>query len=340
MTIRVNNLCWKYFGVPVFIDEVQIYLRAGKGGDGAVSFRREKYVPKGGPDGGDGGKGGDIIFLVDNHCHGLAEYNRAKNFYAENGQNGMGQKKTGKGGQDLILSVPAGTQMYNSKGILIADMTEECQEIIVAKGGNGGWGNQHFASSIKQAPKWSKAGLKGESLKANLVLKTIADVGLIGLPNAGKSTLLSFLSNAHPKIANYPFTTLEPNLGTIKNIERNIILADIPGLIEGASQGKGLGDKFLRHIERTTILVHIIDANSEDIVRDYKIIRKELKDFSRELIKKKEIIVLNKIDSVPEEGLNNKINSLKTVKIKPVSISAVTHQNLDKLIEAILKNID
>jgi len=323
----------------VFIDEAQIYLKAGKGGDGSVSFRREKYVPKGGPDGGDGGKGGDIIFLVNNDSHGLALFNREKNFYAENGQNGMGQKKTGKGGEDLILRVPMGTQMYSSKGELLADMTEECQQIVVAKGGNGGWGNQHFASSIKQAPKWSKLGLKGESLKVNLVLKTIADVGLIGLPNAGKSTVLAVLSNAHPKIADYPFTTLEPNLGTIKNIERNIILADIPGLIEGASLGKGLGDKFLRHIERTRIVVHVIDANSDDVVRDYRIIRKELKDFSKELTKKKEVIVLNKIDSIPEEDLVKKALELKKARIFPILISAATHKNLDKLVEKILKNI-
>lgn len=323
----------------MFIDEAEIYLKAGKGGDGSVSFRREKYIPKGGPDGGDGGDGGDIIILVDNHCHGLSLYNREKSFQAENGVNGAGQKKSGKGGDDLILRVPAGTQIYTSKGDLIADLTEENKTMVIAKGGNGGWGNQHFASSIKQAPKWSKAGLKGESLKVKLLLKTIADVGLIGLPNAGKSTLLAVLSNAHPKIADYPFTTLEPNLGTIKNIERNIILADIPGLIEGASVGKGLGDKFLRHIERTTILVHVIDANSDDVIRDYKVIRKELKDFSKELVKKKEIVVLNKIDSVPEEDLETKISELKKAKIKVIPISGVTHYNLDELTKTILKNI-
>lgn len=323
----------------MFIDEAEIYLKAGKGGDGSVSFRREKYIPKGGPDGGDGGNGGDIIILVDNHSHGLALYNREKSFQAENGVNGAGQKKSGKAGEDLILRVPAGTQIINSKGELIADLTEENREMVIAKGGNGGWGNQHFASSIKQAPKWSKAGLKGESLKLRLLLKSIADVGLIGLPNAGKSTLLAVLSNAHPKIADYPFTTLEPNLGTIKNIERNIILADIPGLIAGASLGKGLGDKFLRHIERTTIVVHVIDANSDDPVRDYRVIRKELKDFSKELIKKKEIVILNKIDSAPEEDLKTKVSALKKARIKPILISAATHKNLDELVENILKNI-
>lgn len=320
----------------MFIDEAEIYVRAGKGGDGAVSFRREKYVPKGGPDGGDGGDGADIYLRADSHCHGLAQYNREKNFFAENGQNGMGAKKSGKAGQDLVLLVPAGTQVYTTKGEPICDLIEEGQQIILAKGGNGGWGNYHFATSIKQAPKWSKEGLKGESRKIKFELKTIADVGLIGMPNAGKSTLLSVVSNARPKIADYPFTTLEPNLGTIKNVDKNIILADIPGLIEGASLGRGLGDKFLKHIERTTILVHIIDAGSDDIIRDYKVIRKELKDFSPALAKKKEIVVLNKIDTLTEEELDEKMAAVKKARIKPVLISTATHKNIDELVNKIL----
>lgn len=322
----------------MFIDSAEIYVRAGKGGDGAVSFRREKFVPKGGPDGGDGGNGGDIIIEVDNHCHGLAQYNREKRFLAQNGQPGMGSNKHGKNGENLILRVPAGTQVYHKEELLL-DLTEEGKRVVVAKGGNGGWGNQHFATSIKQAPKWSKEGLKGESFKLNFELKVIADVGLIGYPNAGKSTLLSVVSNARPKIADYPFTTLEPNLGVIKGIDRNIILADIPGLIEGASQGRGLGDKFLRHIERTKALVHIIDANSDDVLRDYKIIRKELKDFSKELSKKEEIVVLNKIDTVKDEDLKVKVDALKSKKIKPILISAATHKGVDELIGAILKKI-
>lgn len=323
----------------MFIDEAQIYIKAGKGGDGAVSFRRERFVPKGGPDGGDGGNGGNVIFLTDNHCHGLAEFNRQKNFSAEDGQNGMGKKKYGKSGEDLFLKVPAGTQIFDNKKNLIADLTYEGQKITVAKGGNGGWGNHHFATSIKQTPRWSKKGLPGESKKLYLELKTIADVGLIGLPNAGKSTLLSVLSNAQPKIAEYPFTTLEPNLGVIKNIDRNIILADIPGLIAGASEGRGLGDKFLRHIERTKILLHIIDVNSQNLISDYKTIRKELKEFSPELTKKKEIVVLNKTETVPEKDLSEKISSLKKKRVFSIPISAATHQNLDKLIEVILKLI-
>lgn len=322
----------------MFIDEAEIYVRAGKGGDGAVSFRREKYVPKGGPDGGDGGNGGDVIIEVDNHCHGLAQYNREKRFIAKNGQPGMGSNKHGKYADDLILRVPAGTQVYHDDTLML-DLVEEGKRVVIAKGGRGGWGNQHFASSIKQAPKWSKAGLKGESKKLKFELKVIADVGLIGLPNAGKSTLLSVLSNARPKIADYPFTTLEPNLGVIKGIDRNIVLADIPGLIEGASIGKGLGDKFLRHIERTKIVIHIIDANSSDPVADYKVIRKELKDFSKELTKKKEIVVLNKIDTLSEDELAEKLSDLKKAKIKTIQISAATHLNTDELVKAISKKI-
>lgn len=323
----------------MFIDEAEIYVKAGKGGDGAVSFRREKFIAKGGPDGGDGGNGGSIILKVDSHCHGLAEYNRQKNFMAESGINGMGQKKKGRNGKDLVLLVPPGTQIYQ-KDELLFDLTEENEEVVLCKGGSGGWGNQHFATSIKQTPRWAKNGTRGESMKVRLELKTIADVGLIGFPNAGKSTLLSVLSNARPKIADYPFTTLEPNLGVIKGTDQNIIIADIPGLIAGASEGKGLGDKFLRHIERTKILVHIIDANSSDVVHDYKIIRKELTNFSKKLTKKKEFIVLNKIDTVTTPDLEQKILELKTKKIKPIVISAVTHKNIDQLISMLKKALE
>lgn len=318
----------------MFIDQAEIYVKAGNGGDGAVSFRREKFIPKGGPDGGDGGNGGDIKVLVDNHCHGLAQYNREKRFLAQNGQNGMGSNKHGKNGEDLTLRVPAGTQIYH-KDELVFDLTEEGKEVILAKGGTGGWGNQHFASSIKQAPKWSKDGLPGESRKIQLELKTIANVGLVGLPNAGKSTLLSVISNAKPKIADYPFTTLEPNLGTIKNIDQNIILADIPGLIEGASKGRGLGDKFLKHIERTQTIVHLIDARSDDVVQDYKTIRNELNDFSKELTKKPEIVVLNKSDIISEDDLKEKIKALKKAKITPIVISAAANKNIEELINKI-----
>lgn len=319
----------------MFIDEAEIYIKAGNGGDGAVSFHRAKYIPKGGPDGGDGGRGGDVIVEVDGNAHGLATYAREKNFLAENGQSGMGNNRSGKNGADLVLKMPPGTQIYHHD-VLVADLVENGQKTVILKGGNGGWGNQHFATSIKQAPTWSKQGQKGESMKVRLVLKTIADIGLIGLPNAGKSTLLSVLSDARPKIADYPFTTLEPNLGVIKGIRgRNIIVADIPGLIEGASHGRGLGDKFLRHIERTKVLVHLIDANSDDVVRDYKTIRQELADFSQELMKKPEIVVINKIDSILEEELEEKETELKKIGLNPISISAATHSGLEQLINAL-----
>ena len=321
----------------MFIDSAEIYVKAGKGGDGSVSFLREKYKPKGGPDGGDGGDGGDIIIKVDNHCRGLSLYNRQKDFKAQNGANGTGRNKFGKRGEDITLLVPTGTQIYHDN-VLLYDLVVEGETFILARGGNGGWGNQHFASSIKQAPKWSKQGLPGEAKKIRLDLKLIADVGLVGLPNAGKSQLLSVVSNARPKVADYPFTTLEPNLGIIKRIDGNIIVADIPGLIEGASAGKGLGDKFLKHIERTTIIVHVLDITSEDVQQDYKTIRAELKAFSTKLEKKKEIIVLNKIDLLLPEEVEAKLSTLK-FKTKPILISAATNKNIEALIEGIKKKI-
>lgn len=318
----------------MFIDEVEIYLKAGDGGDGAVSFRREKYIPKGGPDGGDGGKGGDIIFEVDNRLHGLSCYTRSKRFVADNGQNGMGKNMSGKNAADLVQKVPAGTQVFD-KDHLIIDLKEEGETFTMLHGGKGGWGNQHFATSIKQAPRWAKEGMKGESLKARLVLKTIADVGIIGLPNAGKSTLLSVLTSARPKIADYPFTTLEPNLGTYIDQDRRIIFADIPGLIEGASKGRGLGDKFLKHIERTKLLVHLIDANSDDLVRDYQTIRQELADFSKTLTEKEEIVVISKIETASSDKITEAIEQLSQIKQSPLQISASTNQGIDLLIQAI-----
>lgn len=319
----------------MFIDEAKIKVTAGKGGDGLVSFRREKFVPKGGPDGGDGGNGGNIIIRANAHTSDLSQFNRQKKFAAENGQNGMTKNMHGKTGQDLVLNVPLGTQIFEQDE-LINDFVSTEDQITIAKGGQGGWGNQHFASSIKQTPKWSKSGLPGEAKKIRLELKTIADIGLIGLPNAGKSTLLSVITNAKPKIANYPFTTLEPNLGAIKQKDRTIIVADIPGLIDGASKGKGLGVKFLKHIERTKILVHIIDALSDDVVSDYKTIRAELKNFSAKLIKKKEIVVLNKIDTISEKDLAKKIAALKKIKTNPIAISAATNKNLEKLLNSVV----
>jgi len=318
----------------MFIDEAEIYVRAGKGGDGAVSFRREKYIPDGGPNGGDGGNGGNIIFEADSGARGLSNYNREKNFLAENGENGLGKNMHGKTAANLFLKVPVGTLIYE-KEELLADLTTDKDQITIAHGGIGGWGNQHFATSIKQAPMWAKSGEKGESHKIRLVWKTIADVGLIGFPNAGKSTLLSVLTSAQPKIADYPFTTLEPNLGTYIDNDSRLIIVDIPGLIEGASQGKGLGDKFLRHVERTKILVHLIDASSLSVVNDYKVIHNELKDFSKDLTQKTEIVVLNKIDAVLPEKLKSDLKELKKIKVVPILISGAAHQGLAELIQKI-----
>ena len=319
----------------MFIDEVEIYVKAGKGGDGCVSFRREKYIPNGGPDGGDGGRGGDVIFVADNNQHGLSEFVNKKRFAAQNGQGGMGSNKSGKNGEDLILKVPTGTQVYHHQE-LVVDLTQSGQEYVIAKGGNGGWGNQHFATSIKQAPHWSKQGLKGTSFRLNLELKVIADIGLVGLPNAGKSTLLAAISNARPKIADYPFTTLEPNLGVLRLKDKIITIADIPGLIEGASQGKGLGDKFLRHIERTKIVINLIDPLG-DYISSYKIIRHELADFSDTLNKKPELVIINKSDVLSADDKKIIEIDFKKLKIKPLFISAASHEGLDELINLIKK---
>ncbi len=314
----------------MFIDEVEIYVKAGNGGDGAVSFRREKYIPDGGPNGGDGAKGGDIIFEVLDHIHGLSAFNRQKRFLAENGQNGMGKNMHGKNAEDLILKVPVGTQIFQ-KDELLADMTPENNRAVLLKGGKGGWGNQHFATSIKQAPKWAKKGMRGESAKIKLVLKMIADVGLIGLPNAGKSTLISTLTNARPKIANYPFTTLEPNLGTFISDDKRFIIADIPGLIAGAHEGRGLGIKFLKHVERTKLLVHLIDSSSADPLADYNVVRTELGDFSAKLLKKPEIVVLSKIDLIPADRLAEITAKFKSKKISTIPVSTMTNSGLQTL---------
>lgn len=322
----------------MLIDEAEIYIKAGKGGDGCVSFRREKYIPLGGPNGGDGGNGGNVFIVSDRNCHGLIQYDREKKFFAENGENGMGSNKHGKKGEDITLRVPPGTQIWHNDAILY-DMVKEGETLKLATGGRGGWGNQHFATSIKQAPKWSKAGLPGEGMKLKLELKIIADLGLIGLPNAGKSTILSVISNAKPKIADYPFTTLEPNLGIIKDLELHIIVADIPGLIEGAKDGKGLGDKFLKHIERTKMLAHVIAADSPDPIHDYKVIRNELIKFSKSLAKKKEIVVISKSELVDSKRLDEIISEFSKIKIKALPVSAVTHHNISEFITLVASKL-
>ena len=319
-------------------DEVTIRIKAGKGGDGAVSFLREKFRPNGGPDGGDGGNGGSIIFVADNNVNTLTYFDSRKQFQAQNGENGIGKNMHGKEAPDLTLLVPQGTTIMED-GKVILDMTKVGQTFIAANGGNGGWGNQHFASSIKQKPEWSKQGLSGEEKEIKLELKLIADVGLVGFPNAGKSTLLSVVSNARPKIADYPFTTLEPNLGVVTIYDKEFIFADIPGLIEGASLGRGLGVKFLKHIERTKELLLLISAESENPVGDYKILLKELKDYSKILAKKRILVTISKSEILDSEKRKKIEKDFKKLKIAPLFFSAATRDNLDVLMSRIFELI-
>ncbi len=285
-----------------FVDEIEITIEAGKGGPGCVSFHREKFVPKGGPDGGDGGKGGDIYFVADETLSNLNNFLSQKYFKAENGQPGRGQKQHGKDGKDLIIRVPVGTVILDSDSReILGELDTPGKKILIAKGGKGGLGNVHFASSVNQTPEYAQPGLPGESKKIILNLKLIADVGFVGFPNAGKSTLLKALTSNNPKIADYPFTTLNPNLGVLfytteDLLERRILLADIPGIIEGASKGVGLGISFLKHIERVNVIIYILDINSLQLAKEYKTLQLELIEYSPELLKKKSIIVFNKID--------------------------------------------
>ncbi|MDR2526528.1 MAG: GTPase ObgE [Rickettsiales bacterium] len=315
-----------------FIDEANILIKAGKGGNGAVSFHRAKYIPMGGPDGGDGGKGGDVYIKCVDNINTLYNFKYKKEFFAEDGKNGSGAKKHGASGDDLIINVPIGTQIYSDND-LIFDFTDASKKIMIAKGGNGGFGNEHFKSSINQAPKYANPGQPGEEFELRLKLKILSDVGIIGLPNAGKSTFLSIATNAKPKIANYPFTTLEPQLGVANIDDYEFVIADLPGLIEGASEGKGLGDRFLKHTERCNILLHLIDVNSDDIVRDYKIIRNELKSYSKELSKKEEIIALTKIETLSKEDIDKKIENLsKIIKSKIFIISSIARIGIEDIL--------
>ena len=313
-------------------DEVIIRIKAGDGGDGSVSFIREKYRPKGGPDGGDGGDGGSIIFVADNNLNTLTFYDSRKHFEAGSGQNGMGGNKHGKSGEDLILRVPEGTTL-SQDGKIIADLVQKGSQYTAVKGGNGGWGNSHFATSIKQKPEWSKKGLSGEEKELKLELKLIADVGLVGFPNAGKSTLLSVISNAKPKIANYPFTTLETNLGVLKIHGKEFVIADLPGLIKGASNGRGLGDKFLKHIERTKELLLLISAESENPAGDYKILLKELKDYSKVLAEKRILVAISKSEIINKKRQEKIVKDFKKIRISPIFFSAVTKENLSELLQ-------
>ena len=295
-----------------FLDQVKIYVKAGNGGSGSPSFRREKFVEFGGPDGGDGGKGGSVILMSERNLNTLIDYRYQQHFKAERGKDGSGKNKTGKGGEDLYLKVPLGTQVFEEDNkTLIYDFKSQKEEFLVASGGKGGFGNTRFKSSTNRAPKKFTKGGQGEEFWIWLQLKTIADIGIIGLPNAGKSSLLASMTSANPKIANYKFTTINPNLGVASYDDKEVTLADIPGLIEGAHTGTGLGIKFLKHIERCKTLLHLIDITEDDLFISYNQVRKELSKYSKDLVKKKEIVVLNKTDLIDEEEKKDKIKKLK-----------------------------
>tara|TARA_Y100000590_G_scaffold369187_1_gene430263 strand:+ start:119 stop:1102 length:984 start_codon:yes stop_codon:yes gene_type:complete len=316
-----------------FLDQAKIYLKAGNGGSGSASFRREKFVEFGGPDGGNGGKGGSIIFEANKNLNTLIDYRYQQHFKAENGENGKGKKQTGKSGKDLILKVPVGTQIFEEdNNTLIEDLIKSEQKVIIAGGGKGGLGNVRFKSSTNRAPKNKTDGSKGESFWIWLQLKVIADIGIIGMPNSGKSSLLSVLTSAKPKIANYPFTTINPNLGVASYNNKEITLADIPGLIEGAHEGIGLGDKFLRHIERCKSILHLIDITNDNLLENYSKVRKELFKYSNKLVKKKEIIVFNKIDMINEPEINKKVDLFKKkIKKNIFTISVTQHIGLKNI---------
>jgi len=319
----------------MLIDEVIITVKAGRGGDGSASLRREKFVPKGGPDGGDGGTGGDVFVEADPSTHGLARFQGQKDFKAQNGESGGKQRRHGKDGEDLILTVPPGTkviEIINGQEQLVSDLVEEGQKLQVAKGGKGGKGNWHFRSATHQTPLEFEHGQSGEAKRLKLELQLIADVGLIGLPNAGKSTFLSVVSRARPKIADYAFTTLEPNLGMVSHHDAQFVVADLPGLIEGAAKGKGLGIQFLKHVVRTKVLVHLIPVTEPDPEKVYKAIRDELKEFDASLLKKPEVLVMSKIDIDPDWQKTHK-DFIK--KYKAVGMSAATHQGVDDVLTKI-----
>lgn len=327
----------------MFIDHAEIFIKAGKGGNGAVAFRREKYVPKGGPSGGNGGKGGDVILVVDSNLHTLLDFRYKKKYEAQDGKNGAKALKDGKNGPDLLLKVPPGTIVINKEtGNTIVDLSEDKKKFIIAKGGRGGKGNSNFATSTNQAPRFAEDGKLGEEINIALELKLIADVGLVGFPNAGKSTLISAISAARPKIANYEFTTLKPNLGIVKYRDYDsFTVADIPGIIEGAHLGKGLGHEFLRHIERTEILLILIEATSENIKKDYSILLNELNNYSKILAKKKKIIGISKIDLI-------NANELKSLKEKTdlifeeeiIYFSSVSQKNITALLDLVWNNLN
>ena len=337
-----------------FLDQAKIYIRSGDGGAGSVSFRREKFIEFGGPDGGDGGRGGDVVAICVDGLNTLIDYRYQQHFKAQTGTHGMGRNRAGARGSDVELKVPVGTQIYEEDGeTLIADMTEVGQRVVVARGGNGGFGNLHFTTSTNRSPRRANPGQVGKELTIWLRLKLIADAGLVGLPNAGKSTFLASVSAAKPKIADYPFTTLHPNLGVVHVDGREFVMADIPGLIEGAHEGLGLGDRFLGHVERCRVLLHLVDAGCEHAGEAYKTIRHELEAYGHGLEEKTEIVALSKCDTVDEEALKKQIERLKRAmrsagppladgekRRAPIKVSAATHGNVTETLRDLARVID
>jgi GTPase len=325
-----------------FLDEAKVYIRSGDGGAGAVSFRREKFIEFGGPDGGDGGKGGDVIVECVGGLNTLIDFRYQQHFKAKTGMHGMGKNRHGAKGADMVLRVPEGTQILDEDGeTLVADLVEVGQTVCLARGGNGGFGNAYFKSSVNQAPRHANPGQTGVERTLWLRLKLIADAGLVGLPNAGKSTFLAAVSGAKPKIADYPFTTLKPGLGVVRLGDREFVLADIPGLIEGAHQGLGLGDRFLGHVERCSVLLHLVDVTGGHAGQAYKTIRRELDAYGHDISTKPEIVVLSKVDSVDEETLKLQFDRLKrAAKRAPLKLSAVTGDGMRDALETLYRAIE
>ena len=324
----------------MFVDTAKVFIQAGKGGDGAVSFRHEIYIDKGGPDGGAGGKGGDVIFVATENLNTLIDFRYKPELKATDGQNGAKRDRHGRMGEPLRVKVPMGT-IVRRDGEIIADLTADGQEVIIAKGGDGGFGNAHFKSSVRQTPRIAEKGEVGDTFEAELELKLLADVGLVGFPNAGKSTFLSVVSNARPEIADYAFTTLTPNLGVADIDDGSLLIADIPGLIEGASEGKGLGDAFLRHVERTAVLLHLIDAYTSDIAVAYTTIRKELASYNVELSDRPEVIALTKIDGLDDDIIQMQIDAVKAVAkdAEVFAISSTAHKGLKEVLRSLRQKV-
>lgn len=325
----------------MFADSATVIVTAGRGGNGGLSFRHEKYIDKGGPDGGDGGKGGDVIFFADENLNTLSHFRQRQELKAKEGQSGTERKKHGRNGLDLIVKVPVGTIIYNGDELLV-DLTEHGQQAVIARGGQGGFGNAHFKSSTRQAPRIVEVGERGETFEARLELKLLADVGLVGFPNAGKSTFLSVVSNARPEIADYAFTTLTPNLGVADIDDVSLLIADIPGLIEGAAEGKGLGDAFLKHVERTAVLLHLIDAYSDDPAASYRTIRAELEAYSPDLLRRPEIIALTKIEGLDKDIINDQLQKLQAVvpaEAEIYAVSSAARTNLTETLRALARKV-